>query len=273
MGGGNGVQMQANGLALRLGDVDLPIAIVDGERQWSMTVEDVARGYGVDRTAIVKILTRHADEIRDGIERGVTICHTPGGTQKKTVIYREGVIKLGFFVRSERAKEFRQAATDYLTREVERADNRAEVSNELLTQIKIQLCLAPAPRDYKKTFPTELFAQFARLSGKPHVPGKHPMWWSQLIADIYKSLDVDVYSELKRRNPDPTKGTHHHDYATDEYREAVARRCEDVILLAKVSRDIGDFRAKFNSAFRGRPLQMTIFDIKPQSTKRLRAKR
>jgi len=92
---------------------------MNDERKWAMTIEEVAQGYGVDTSAIIKHLTRHVDELRNGIERGRTICHTLGGPQEKVVLYREGVIKLGMFIRSKKAVIFRQWATDLIVQHLD----------------------------------------------------------------------------------------------------------------------------------------------------------
>jgi prophage antirepressor-like protein len=88
-------------------------------RQWYMAINEVATAYGVTEGAIYNHLSRHADELRDGIEKGVTICETPGGPQQITVLFREGVIKLGFFVRSPQAAAFRQFATNLVVQHLE----------------------------------------------------------------------------------------------------------------------------------------------------------
>ena len=120
-------------------------------RRWYMTVEHVAIAYGRDRSTIMNHMTNHADEIRSGIEKGVDIFHTPGGPQEVSVLYRDGVIKMGMFVRSQRAKAFRQFATDIvvehmdregrgeglsLARMMERIDRIAASSDERLDRIE-----------------------------------------------------------------------------------------------------------------------------------------
>jgi prophage antirepressor-like protein len=93
----------------------LSVTPTEDHRQWYMTVDEVAQGYGVGRNTIMMHLKNHADELRDGIEKGVNIVDTPGGPQEKTVLFRDGVIKLGFFIRSDNAAAFRQWATDVIT--------------------------------------------------------------------------------------------------------------------------------------------------------------
>jgi hypothetical protein len=102
-------------------DISIEVTPANDHRRWYMTVEDVAVAYGRDRSTIMNHMANHADELRDGIERGVGIFNTLGGPQEVTILYRDGVIKMGMFVRSQRAKAFRQFATDivveYLDRE------------------------------------------------------------------------------------------------------------------------------------------------------------
>src|SRR5580692_9725043 len=96
-----------------MNELENKVVFTGDSRRWYMTVEDVALGYGVRRQTIMTHLQDHADELRDGIEKdAVGITDTIGRRQQKTVLYRDGVIKMGFFVRSPQAKEFRQWATN-----------------------------------------------------------------------------------------------------------------------------------------------------------------
>jgi prophage antirepressor-like protein len=102
-------------------DISIEVTPTNDHRRWYMTVEDVAVAYGRTRNCIMNHLREHADELREGIEKGVSFSYTLGGPQEVTILYRDGVIKMGMFVRSQRAKAFRQFATDivveYLDRE------------------------------------------------------------------------------------------------------------------------------------------------------------
>ena len=93
--------------------------------------------YGVTRSCIMNHLKEHSDDIRYGIEvSAVSIADTSskGVTQnrRKTIIYREGVIKLGYFIRSVKAAAFRQWSTD-LT--VAFLDNKSMDMTELLDKL------------------------------------------------------------------------------------------------------------------------------------------
>ena len=98
----------------KFNEIEVAVHPTNDQKEWWMTVEDAANGYGVGRDTIMKHLANHSDEIRDGIERGVTNIHTLGGHQKAVTIYKAGVVKLGFFIRSKNAAAFRQWATDLI---------------------------------------------------------------------------------------------------------------------------------------------------------------
>jgi len=110
-------------------------------KQWYMTVEEVAKGYGVSPITIRRHIQEHSDEIRYGNEiAAVQSMNTSsnGVTQNReiTILYREGVIKLGFFIRkSERAAMFRQWATDLI---VEVMDQRGFTLDDVMDRLDQQ---------------------------------------------------------------------------------------------------------------------------------------
>lgn len=101
--------------------IEVEVRETSDSKQWFMTVEEVAKGYGVVRNTIMMHLKDHADELRDGIEKGVSNIDTLGGRQDKTIIYRDGVIKLGYFIRSKQAKNFRQWATNLIVHHMDQS--------------------------------------------------------------------------------------------------------------------------------------------------------
>lgn len=103
-------------------------------------------------------LREHADELRDGIEVvRVRITNSHGKNRKKPVLYREGVIKLGFFVRSKQAKVFRQWATEIVVDHMDKnnmsmqdlfekldnkfsdIDRRFQETNEIVSGVRTEL--------------------------------------------------------------------------------------------------------------------------------------
>lgn len=115
---------------------NLNIIQTNDSKQWYMTVDQVALGYGVSDVTIRRHLQEHADEIREGVERGVSILNTLGGPQSKTILYREGVIKLGFFVRSQQAKNFRQWATNLISNHMDKNNITMEMLFDQIQDVK-----------------------------------------------------------------------------------------------------------------------------------------
>lgn len=74
----------------------------------------VAKGYGVTPELIRRHKKDHADELVEGKHWVVSKTHTLGGRQSATFWTKRGVVRLGFFIKSERAKLFRDAAEDLI---------------------------------------------------------------------------------------------------------------------------------------------------------------
>jgi hypothetical protein len=105
---------------------------------WGMTIDEVAKGYGVIPSTIRMHLKNHMDEIRDGIERAavnITDRSSSGVVQTRavTLIYKEGIIKLGYFIRSKQAAAFRQWATNLI---VAAMDNEGIGMKELFEKME-----------------------------------------------------------------------------------------------------------------------------------------
>ena len=121
----------------------LPMTVTEGvtvriipnpEHEFLMTTREVAAGYGVCKTTVIMTAQRHADELIEGKHffTGVTLPHSrPEGTitncerastgaSKGTLWTKRGIVRLGFFIRSERARLFRDWAEDLVLSVAER---------------------------------------------------------------------------------------------------------------------------------------------------------
>ena len=83
--------------------------------EFLMTTREVAAGYGVSEWLIRKHKENHPDELLEGKHflGNVNIIHaaTPGSS-RGTLWTKRGIVRLGFFIRSERARLFRDWAED-----------------------------------------------------------------------------------------------------------------------------------------------------------------
>lgn len=108
----------------------LPMTVMDNltvnvlpntEHKYLMTTKEVAKGYGVSTYAIQQAQHRHGDELLKGKHYVValTICQSDLPQQLRcahnAILWtKRGIVRLGFFIKSERAKLFRDWAEDLI---------------------------------------------------------------------------------------------------------------------------------------------------------------
>ena len=88
--------------------------IEDLNHEFLLSNKDIAIGYGCSIQTIRSHLKNHSEELKEGkhwIKKDVL---TKGGTQSVTHWTKKGIVRLGFFIKSERAKKFRDWAEDYI---------------------------------------------------------------------------------------------------------------------------------------------------------------
>jgi hypothetical protein len=93
-------------------DQDEIVVRVSAEHDFLLNSQEVAFGYGVSSEVIRSHKANHSDELTEG-KHWVTVENINGGAPI-TLWTKRGIIRLGFFIRSERAKKFRDAAEDLI---------------------------------------------------------------------------------------------------------------------------------------------------------------
>jgi len=95
----------------------LTVSIIpSSDHEYLIPSTDVAIGYGISRTTLRRHLQEHGDELNEGKHfiKGVHILNTlVKGVQPNTTFWtKRGIVRLGFFIKSERARRFRDWAED-----------------------------------------------------------------------------------------------------------------------------------------------------------------
>lgn len=99
--------------------------------EYLMTVSEVANGYGTSKYAILKTMQRNSGEFIENKHfiLGVDILSSPiykgvrGKIQNNSYLFtKSGIVRLGFFIKSERAKLFRDWAEELIIRIDEQRD-------------------------------------------------------------------------------------------------------------------------------------------------------
>lgn len=88
--------------------------IPNQDHEFLMSTREVASGYGVSPYSIRSTSSRNSSELIEGkhFVKGVAICNT----QQPHQVYwtKRGIVRLGFFIKSERSKLFRDWAEDII---------------------------------------------------------------------------------------------------------------------------------------------------------------
>jgi hypothetical protein len=100
------------------------VSVLPSERyEYLMTTNEVAVGYGTSKYAVQKTLLRHGEELIEGKHYviGVDNLSTRLKIPHNAVLWtKRGIVRLGFFIKSERAKLFRDWAEELVINRLDR---------------------------------------------------------------------------------------------------------------------------------------------------------
>ncbi|MBU2923035.1 hypothetical protein KO504_16925 [Winogradskyella psychrotolerans] len=102
------------------------------EHEFLLPTKEVALGYGSSAYSIRMAKKRHSDELIEGKHflSNVTICHGASkGSSRATMWTKRGIVRLGFFIKSERAKLFRDWAEDLIIKVDEHKDLFGQIAS------------------------------------------------------------------------------------------------------------------------------------------------
>jgi phage regulator Rha-like protein len=115
--------------------------------EFVLTTKEVSKGYGVLEESILKTKSRHLDELKENVHFLFLEVETNGGKQRKIFWTKRGVIRLGFFIKSERAKKFRDWSEnliiDVIENETPKKEEQREIElsiSEINGEIRISHC-------------------------------------------------------------------------------------------------------------------------------------
>ena len=80
------------------------------EHEWLLSSKDVAEGYGLSASGLRMTKKRYFDELDEGTHWVLSQNGTKLGGRPSVYWTKEGVVMLGFFIKTPTAKEFRRLA-------------------------------------------------------------------------------------------------------------------------------------------------------------------
>lgn len=225
------------------------------EHEWTLTTKQVAEGYGVTENLLKMHIRNNPKDFVDGKHYFVLKVSNPdvqkkhGGARRQTVWTKRGVVRLGFFIRSERARAFRDLAEDLVIR---------KLSDELANTY-VGLFLQELPEAWEHTFRDSFFCAVCDCYGLRWIKGKTPGFFGGFINRyIYEPLLVNLSPELKAKRKDYCSevGTNEasyklHQFLQEHCKRSLEQHISNVETLLAVSRDEVEFKEHFARRFEG----------------------
>lgn len=123
-----------NKVAVKLNEQITLSVIPDAQHEFLLDTKQVAEGYGIAESTLRRHLQGHRDELNEGEHYVFPAVHflNDGKTPvKKTFWTKAGVVKLGLFIKSERAKAFRE----WVVALVLRQETKTAVKSKPITKL------------------------------------------------------------------------------------------------------------------------------------------
>lgn len=108
-------------------------------------------------------------------------------------------------------------------------------------QIKLRAYLEKEMRPWEKTFPDDLWREFARLTNWKGSVLQRPKYWGKLVMElVYEYLDEDVAEWLKNNAPSPQGNQSYHRWLTSQY--GLRKLIEHIWMLIGMARSCQTMR-------------------------------
>lgn len=133
-------------------------------------------------------------------------------------------------------------------------------------RVKLKAYIGEEMRKWEKTFPDELWEEFARLTNWKGSIHSRPKYWGKLVIElVYDYLDPDVSKWLKDNAPAPQKGQSYHQWLTGQYGlRKLTEHIWMVIGMARGCKTMEELRTKRAEATGRQRVTVTVY-VKPRN--------
>jgi hypothetical protein len=128
-------------------------------------------------------------------------------------------------------------------------------------EVKLRAYLENEMRKWERTFPDELWIEFARLTNWHGSVTSRPKYWGKLVMKlIYEYLDADVAQWLRDNAPRPRHGQNYHQWLTSQYGlRKLIEHIWMVVGIAKTCHDMEELKQKMEQMFGKGAVQLSMF--------------
>lgn len=128
-------------------------------------------------------------------------------------------------------------------------------------RVKLKAYISEEMRKWEKTFPDELWLEFARLTNWSGGVTKRPKYWGKLVNElVYDYLDPDVSKWLRENAPKPVHGQNYHQWLSNQY--GLKKLVEHIWMLigmARACKTMEELRARKAEASGRQGLRITVY--------------
>ena len=115
---------------------------------------------------------------------------------------------------------------------------------------KIASYVSDDKREWEKTFPDDLWRQFARLTGHTGSIHQRPHWWGTLVNKlVYDCIDRDMAEYLRATKPKPRKGQNYHQWLTENGLQKLNDHLQRVIGIAMTCQTMRELQEKMERIY------------------------
>lgn len=139
---------------------------------------------------------------------------------------------------------------------IDEATGYQKVRAKNALRLKLKAYIADDMQEWAKQFPDEFFYELARLESVSYSPRSRPLRWGKYIMNfVYRAIDKDVASELKRRTPNPHKGENLHQWLQTYGKDQLTAQIYQVLGIMKTCKNMDEFRKHFKKVFQKEPFE------------------
>lgn len=128
-------------------------------------------------------------------------------------------------------------------------------------EVKLKAYLEEEMRAWEKTFPDELWLEFARLTNWKGSVTKRPKYWGKLVMElVYDYLDPDVAQWLRENAPEPRHGQNYHQWLSSQYGlRKLVEHIWKLIGIASTCQNMSELKVRMAELHGRQPVQYTLF--------------
>jgi P63C domain len=134
-------------------------------------------------------------------------------------------------------------------------------------KLKLKIYLEDEMRKWEKTFPDELWREFARLTNWKGSVTQRPKYWGKLVMElVYEYLDKDVALWLKENAPKPRSGMNYHQWLSSQYGlKKLVEHLWMLIGMASACHDMAELRQRMAEKYGRSLVQLTLYLPPPKN--------